>query len=136
MIRHPYGEPNLRPQTSLNYTRNNGSRKPKKVVDYTKAKRVLKAKAGAPGVPQNSCPYIDLAICTLKDLSEAYDKLHEKGNPTALVEETEKTGVDLMEHVRVTNETLRESSKYWYDRYLEMNAEFQHLKQKYKNRKK
>jgi hypothetical protein len=126
-INHPYGEPNV------TYTRNNGTRKPVKLKrkDYTKAKRVLKAKASAPGVPQNSCPYIDLAICTLKDLSEAYDKLHEKGNPTALVAETEKTGIDLMEHVRITNETLRESSKYWYDRYLEMNAEFQHLKQKH-----
>jgi hypothetical protein len=128
-INHPYGEPNM------TYTRNNGTRRPKKVRDYTKAKRVRKAKAGAPGVPQNSCPYIDLAICTLKDLSEAYDKLRDKGNPTALVVETEKTGVELMEHVRITNETLRESSKYWYDQYLELNAEFEHLKQKYKERK-
>ena len=90
VLHHPYGEPNTSLDDSPRYTRNNCTKKPKKVKDYTKAKRVQKAKEGAPGVPHNSCPYIDLAICNVQDLGEAYDKLRTKGTHTALIPETEE----------------------------------------------
>ena len=137
-INHPYGEPNLynhklNGMYATTSTRNNGTRKPRK--DYRKAKRVRKAKSNAPGVPQNSCPYIDLIIGVMSDLSEAYDRMYEKGNPTPMTDKTEQIGKDLAEQVRQMNDTLRDNSKYWYDQFLELNAKYAHLKIEHKKLK-
>ena len=40
-------------------------------------KQRLKCKAESPGVPANTCPYVDMTITIVTDLQNAYDRLRE-----------------------------------------------------------
>ena len=68
------------------------------------------AKLGAPKVPGNTCPSIDYVQEIVSQLAERGDDWSEK-----------QAGYvnDLLEYVRESNEELRRSSKYWYDKYKE-----------------
>lgn len=76
-------------------------------------------KKDSPGVPPNSCPYIDMVISCVQDIANAYEELEANGNQTPLIPSVEQMAKDLLEHIRVTNEKLRDNSRYWYDRYKE-----------------
>ena len=66
------------------------------------------AKASAPDVPGDTCPsinYVQEIIEQIADRSDAW------GGKQAIVI------TDLLEYVRDANYELRNSSKYWYDKY-------------------
>lgn len=98
--------------------------KPKKRKRGRRSKRDkerdrLQAKRGAPGVPPNTCPYIDVLQTMIRDMHEAYQKLYEKGEHSPVTDELETQATDMLEYVRKNNETLRDNSLYWYERYKE-----------------
>ena len=79
----------------------------------------LQDKANSPGVPPNSCPYIDLVITMTQDLQESYDKYRETGHHNPMVDDIAEEAKNLLEYIRRANETLRDNSAYWYERYKE-----------------
>ena len=91
-----------------------------------KSKRKLKertrlsAKSNSPGVPANTCPYIDLVITMVGDLSEAYERLKTKGEHNPMMDEVQQHAVDTLEYIRKANETLRDNSAYWYNKYKQL----------------
>ena len=75
-----------------------------------KRQKINAAKLGAPKVPGNTCPSIDYVQEIVGQIAERGDDWSEK-----------QAGYinDLLEYVRESNEELRRSSKYWYDKYKE-----------------
>ena len=75
-----------------------------------KRERIDVAKLGAPKVPGNTCPSIDYVQEIVTQLADRGDDWSEK-----------QAGYinDLLEYVRDANFELRNSSKYWYDKYKE-----------------
>ena len=75
-----------------------------------KRERIDVAKLGAPKVPGNTCPSIDY-------VQEIVTQLADRGDDWSV----KQAGYinDLLEYVRESNEELRRSSKYWYDKYKE-----------------
>ena len=75
-----------------------------------KREKIDVAKLGAPKVPGNTCPSIDYVQEIVTQLADRGDDWSEK-----------QAGYvnDLLEYVRESNEELRRSSKYWYDKYKE-----------------
>ena len=75
-----------------------------------KRERINVAKLGAPKVPGNTCPSIDY-------VQEIVIQLAQRGDDWSV----KQAGYinDLLEYVRESNEELRLSSKYWYDKYNE-----------------
>lgn len=73
-----------------------------------KSKRVQKIKAGAPDIPPNTCPYIDFVLNFVENEQFGTSKIDEQRK--ALI-------VDTLEYIREANDSLRRSSKYWYDEY-------------------
>lgn len=67
-----------------------------------------KAKKDAPNIPGNTCPYIDFVLDTLSRMDKEDTPL--RTYQGIMLKET-------LEYIRKSNETLRESSKYWYDCY-------------------
>ena len=81
----------------------------------------LEDKRHSPGVPPNTCPYIDLTITMIKDIAEAYDRLRTKGEHNPMVDKIEQQACDMLDtYVRTSNETLRDNSAYWYGKYKEL----------------
>ena len=76
------------------------------------AKRVKidAAKAAAPNVPGDTCPSINY-------VQEIVGQIADRGDDWS----AKQAGYinDLLEYVRESNEELRRSSKYWYDKYKE-----------------
>ena len=68
------------------------------------------AKLSAPKVPGNTCPSIDY-------VQDIIDQIANRGDDWAAKQASVIT--DLLEYVRESNEELRHSSKYWYDKYKE-----------------
>ncbi|MDC3298560.1 hypothetical protein OAU81_00660 [bacterium] len=77
----------------------------------------IRCKASSPGVPPNSCPYIDMVKTILEDMSAAYDKLYEKGEHQPKIDDLKQLADDQLEYVRRANECLRDNSAYWYQQY-------------------
>jgi len=75
-----------------------------------KRDKINVAKMGAPKVPGNTCPSIDY-------VQEIVTQLADRGDDWS----AKQAGYinDLLEYVRESNEELRRSSKYWYDKYKE-----------------
>jgi hypothetical protein len=67
--------------------------------------RIVKNK---PLVPENTCPYIDMVI-------EIIDKMEEQDNAEWRSEQA-TLAKSLLEYVRVSNDKLRISGKFWYER--------------------
>ena len=80
----------------------------------------LKTKAASPGVPPNTCPYIDLTITMVQDMCEAYEKLRTKGEYNPVIDNLQQHAVDTLEYIRKCNETLRDNSSYWYNQYKDL----------------
>ena len=93
-----------------------------KKIKKTKREAIrLTAKSDSPGVPPNTCPYIDLVITMIKDISEAYDKMRTKGDHNPMVDKLEQQAIDMLDtYIRSSNETLRDNSAYWYEKYKEL----------------
>lgn len=83
-------------------------------------KQRLKCKAESPGVPANTCPYVDMTITIVSDLQNAYDRLREKGEYNPMVSDMAQQAQDTLEYIRRCNETLRDNSAYWYGKYKEL----------------
>lgn len=72
----------------------------------------LKLKKNSPGIPPETCAYLNRIIEIVDDLS-------------SLVVDEKKTVADELgslikneiEYIRTANDTLRNSSKYWYDNH-------------------
>ena len=74
------------------------------------AKRVKidSAKASAPNVPGITCPSIDY-------VQELLDQISVRGDSWAAKQA--RVANDVLEYIRESNNELRSSSKYWYDKY-------------------
>lgn len=98
----------------------------KKTIVKNKTKRVtaeqqrVKDKSNSPGVPPNSCPYIDMIKTILDNMSEAYERLHEKGEHQPKLDDMKQLADDHLEYIRRTNECLRDNSAYWYNKYKKL----------------
>jgi hypothetical protein len=73
-----------------------------------KDKRIEDLKSKAPKLPPNTCPYINFVIEIIEDHFQYDDKVDELRKTTV---------IETLEYIRKANETLRDSSKYWYDQY-------------------
>ncbi len=96
---------------------NTKERKVKKMKVSSVRERINQKKKHSPGVPNNTCPYIDLVKTALVNIGEAYDKMYTKGEASPMVDKQVEVAEALLEHVRESNETLRENSLYWYEEY-------------------
>ena len=88
-----------------------------KKLNRSKERVRMSAKANSPGVPPNSCPYIDLTISMVQDLQESYEKYRETGHHNPMVDDIGEQAKNLLEYIRKANETLRDNSAYWYNKY-------------------
>jgi len=61
-----------------------------------------------PVVPEHVCPYADLAVELIELMIDQEDKAWRKSQATM--------AIALVEHMRVSAEKLRISSKFWYDK--------------------
>ena len=77
----------------------------------------LDAKRHSPGVPPNSCPYIDMTKTIIDDLAAAYERLYEKGEHQPKFDDMKALADDMLEYIRRANECLRDNSAYWYNKY-------------------
>jgi type II secretory pathway component PulM len=77
----------------------------------------LRNKANSPGVPPNSCPYIDMVKTIVDDMGVAYERLYEKGEHQPKMDELKQLADDQLEYIRRANECLRDNSAYWYQQY-------------------
>ena len=74
-------------------------------------------KANSPGVPPNSCPYIDMTKTIMDDMAAAYERLYEKGEHQPKFDDMKQLADDMLEYIRRANECLRDNSAYWYNKY-------------------
>ena len=77
----------------------------------------MRDKANSPGVPPNSCPYIDMVKTIVDDMGVAYERLREKGEYQPKMDDLKQLADDQLEYVRRANECLRDNSAYWYQQY-------------------
>ena len=75
------------------------------------------AKSRSPGVPPNTCPYIDVVQTMIADLVTSYDDMKNNNHHNPLVENIGDRARDTLEYIRTANETLRDNSAYWYQQY-------------------
>ena len=104
----------------LDTSRNKHKSKSRGQKRRQREKQRLKSKADSPGVPANTCPYIDITITMVTDLQNAYDRLREKGEYNPMVSDMAQQAQDTLEFVRRSNETLRDNSAYWYNKYKDL----------------
>jgi len=76
-------------------------------------------KEKAPYVPHDTCPYIDNCIQIIED--EIIPLISENGKNNYGKELLEVFKANI-EFIRSSNETLRRSSKYWYDAANELGT--------------
>ena len=69
-------------------------------------------KKESPGIPPDTCPYLDRIIEVVEDLSALV-----LDNNTQVANELTTLVKNEVEYVRKSNEILRTSSKYWYDHH-------------------
>jgi len=108
-LNHPYGLSTIKSKTrKRGKTMTRVSKKQKKINDTKKS---------APGVPTNTCPYIDHAIAIIEELQDMHDELYQKGTKVPMFERKVDMLKNTLEYVRSANETLRDNSLYWYNSY-------------------
>ena len=121
-IRDPYNKPSNMTTTStasaraLRKQNKKAHKKRQKTLEATR----LQSKADSPGVPPNTCPYIDNLINMVTDLQQAYERLREKGEYQPMTDRLSQHARDTLEYVRSCNETLRDNSAFWYNRYKDL----------------
>lgn len=70
---------------------------------------IEKIKNNAPELPYNTCPYIDFVQEILKEVIDQSDSL--------LIEKKLELADSILEYVRESNDSLRQSSMYWYQKF-------------------
>ena len=80
----------------------------------------LEDKRNSPGVPPNTCPYIDMVKTIMDDMAAAYERLHERGEHQPKFDDMKQLADDTIEYVRRANECLRDNSSYWYNKYKQL----------------
>lgn len=70
---------------------------------------IEKIKNNAPELPYNTCPYIDFIQEILKEVIDQTDSV--------LVEKKLELADSILEYVRESNDSLRQSSMYWYQKF-------------------
>lgn len=71
---------------------------------------IEKIKGNAPELPYNTCPYIDFVQEIIK---EAIDQTE-----SVLVEKKLELADSVLEYVRESNDSLRQNSMYWYQKFI------------------
>ena len=74
----------------------------------TKRVKIDNAKLSAPNVPGYTCPSIDY-------VQELLEQISDRGDTWAKTQSN--IAKDVLEYIRESNNELRSSSKYWYDKY-------------------
>ena len=69
-------------------------------------------KKESPSVPPDTCPYLDHVLEIVEDL-----ELLAKNNKSEIAAQLHQLIRHEIEYIRSVNETLRTSSKYWYDHH-------------------
>lgn len=82
-----------------------------------KERERLDAKRHSPGVPPNTCPYIDMVKTIMDDMASAYERLYERGELQPKFDDLKTLADDQLEYIRRANECLRDNSAYWYNKY-------------------
>ena len=77
-----------------------------------KQKKIEIAKKGAPKVPGNTCPSIDYVL-------EIIDQINHRADD-GWADKQASVVSEVMEYIRESNEELRNSSLYWYKKYLSL----------------
>lgn len=80
----------------------------------------LSDKRSSPGVPPNTCPYVDITKTIISDMAEAYERLYEKGEHQPKFDDMKQMADDTLEYIRRANECLRDNSAYWYNKYKQL----------------
>lgn len=70
--------------------------------------KLNKLRESAPEIPTNTCPYIDFIQEIIKEVIDESNSL--------LVEQKLELAISALEYVRESNDALRQSSKYWYNK--------------------
>mgnify|MGYP001359895406 CR=1 FL=1 len=124
LFNNPYGTRNNGHTMITDKIKKKHKRKTKRDTGKTRGekrreseRKRLRAKADSPGVPANTCPYIDLVQTMITDLQAAYDRCREKGEHNPMVDRLATQATDMLEYIRANNETLRDNSAYWYGQY-------------------
>lgn len=96
------------------------SNKSKKATKKERERKRLNDKRSSPGVPPNTCPYIDVTKTMIDDMADAYERLYERGEHQPKFDEIKKMADDTLEYIRRANECLRDNSLYWYNKYKQL----------------
>ena len=83
------------------------------LMNKTETNEFNRLKKNAPGVPPETCPYIDFVLERVKNTS--YDGQSDRVND-AQYEVLQST----LEFIRESNDTLRRNSYYWYTEYKKL----------------
>lgn len=70
--------------------------------------KLKKLKQEAPEIPTNTCPYIDFIQDIIKEVMEECD--------SSFAEQKLELAISTLEYVRESNDALRQSSNYWYNK--------------------
>lgn len=66
-------------------------------------------KKESPEIPNNTCPYIDFTQEILKEVKDESDSF--------LIEQKLNLADSILEYIRDSNDNLRKSSHYWYNKF-------------------
>ena len=70
--------------------------------------KLNKLRENAPEIPTNTCPYIDFIQEIIKEVIDECD--------SSFIEQKLELAISTLEYVRESNDALRQSSKYWYNK--------------------
>ena len=112
-----YSKPTIERRPPVVITSKNRITKQQRKNRQDKERERLDAKRHSPGVPPNSCPYIDMTKTIMDDMAAAYERLYEKGEHQPKFDDMKQLADDMLEYIRRANECLRDNSAYWYNKY-------------------
>ena len=70
--------------------------------------KLSKLRESAPEIPTNTCPYIDFIEEIIKEVIDECE--------STLTQQKLELAISALEYVRESNDALRQSSKYWYNK--------------------
>lgn len=112
-----YSKPSIERKPPAVIAKKNRITKQQRKNRQDKERERLDAKRHSPGVPPNSCPYIDMTKTIMDDMAAAYERLYEKGEHQPKFDDMKQLADDMLEYIRRANECLRDNSAYWYNKY-------------------
>lgn len=116
-IINPYNKPTIMISVkNVNRTKRSAKKLSKKQRENVR----LSDKRSSPGVPPNTCPYVDVVKTMVDDMADAYERLYENGEHQPKFDDIKKMADDTLEYIRRANECLRDNSLYWYNKYKQL----------------